>query len=238
MLLLDLSLVEPAENLALDEALLECAEQGQSGEVLRWWESPVYFVVLGAGGSATQEVRTQACEELGIPVLRRCSGGGTVVQGPGCMNYTLILDRARRPQLSTIDQTNDWVLGELKASLNSGAVDCTREGTSDLTCDGFKFSGNAQRRRKRWILFHGTLLYNFELGIITDCLTEPAKQPDYRNQREHSKFVRNLPVDIEQLKSSVAEQMQASRPMLEWPGPRMRELVVEKYGRPDWNHSL
>src|SRR5258706_6702590 len=91
MKVLDLTLPTPAENLACDEALLDAAESGEAGEVLRFWESPEYFVVVGYANKLTTEVNVAACETRRIPILRRCSGGGTVVQGPGCLNYALVL---------------------------------------------------------------------------------------------------------------------------------------------------
>ena len=65
MKFLDLSLPDPAENLALDEALLLAAEDGTAGEVLRLWESPNYAVIVGAGGSVTIDVNVPAC--VGVP---------------------------------------------------------------------------------------------------------------------------------------------------------------------------
>src|ERR1041384_3554800 len=91
MKLLDLTLPTPAENLACDEALLDACEGGAADEVLRFWESSTPFVVVGYGNKVAREVNVAACEARGIPILRRCSGGGTVVQGPGCLSYALVL---------------------------------------------------------------------------------------------------------------------------------------------------
>ena len=88
---LDLTLRTPAENLACDEGLLDFCEGGCGHEILRFWEPQTHFVVLGHANRVATEVDREACERLGIPVLRRCSGGGTVLQGPGCLNYSLIL---------------------------------------------------------------------------------------------------------------------------------------------------
>src|ERR1044071_8582092 len=110
MHVLDLTLPSPAENLALDEALLDAAEAGQGGEVLRFWESPEYFVVVGYANKVDVEVNRVACESKGIPILRRCSGGGTVLQGPGCLNYTLILNIGKSSALQTIPETNCFVM--------------------------------------------------------------------------------------------------------------------------------
>src|SRR5215831_6230774 len=86
MELFDFTFATPAENLACDEALLDACERNGSGEVLRFWEPHGYFVVVGYGNSIATEVNLAACEAERIPVLRRCSGGGTVLQGPGCLN--------------------------------------------------------------------------------------------------------------------------------------------------------
>jgi lipoate-protein ligase A len=97
MKLLDLSFTTPQENLACDEALLDWSEEESGVAVLRFWESPRHFVTLGYTDAASREADLEACRVLDIPILRRCSGGGTVLQGPGCLNYALIvLDSTRR----------------------------------------------------------------------------------------------------------------------------------------------
>src|SRR5262245_28828367 len=91
MRLLDLTLPTPAENLACDDALLELCEQAGGGEVLRFWEPGQHFIVLGYANQVRAEVKLEACRTDGLGVFRRCSGGGAVLQGPGCLNYSLIV---------------------------------------------------------------------------------------------------------------------------------------------------
>jgi len=98
--LLDLTLESPAENLALDEALLERAECGTKPlEMLRLWESPQPFVVLGRASRVADEVDQEKCRQLGLPILRRPSGGASVLAGPGCLMYAVILSYQRHPDL-------------------------------------------------------------------------------------------------------------------------------------------
>ena len=94
---LDLTLPTPAENLALDEALLEEAESAaRPTETLRIWEPSEPMVVVGRSSQAGVEVRLDRCCELGIPVLRRTSGGAAIVTGPvrrlavGDPDYTIV----------------------------------------------------------------------------------------------------------------------------------------------------
>ncbi|MCU0785114.1 MAG: lipoate--protein ligase family protein, partial [Verrucomicrobia bacterium] len=110
MRFLDLTLPTPAGNLACDEALLDWCEAGGDGEVLRFWESPGHFVVVGYANKVATEVNAAACEAREIPVLRRCSGGGTVVQGPGCLNYALILRITADGPTRNISAANQFIM--------------------------------------------------------------------------------------------------------------------------------
>lgn len=211
---LDLSKTLPQHNLALDELLLEQAEHGIHGEVLRMWESPVHFVVLGAGSKPDLDVHMDACAASGIPVMRRASGGGTVLQGPGCLNYALVLDTRERPECATIDSTTRFVLGGISRAIHSLVGHSVElKGTSDLTAEGLKFSGNAQKRKRRFALFHGTILYGFDLALISQFLKHPPRQPDYRGSRAHENFVRNLPIQPHAIRLSLRETFEAHRPL-------------------------
>ena len=99
MQLRDHSFADPRDNLAYDDALLHLADREGFGEILRFWESPVYFIVLGRIGSREDDVDLGAAKADGIKVLRRSSGGGTVIQGPGCLNYSLILSKQNHPEI-------------------------------------------------------------------------------------------------------------------------------------------
>ena len=60
MWFLDLTLETPAANLALDEALLEEAELGETPcELLRVWEPTSPLVVLGRSSQIQNEVRVE-----------------------------------------------------------------------------------------------------------------------------------------------------------------------------------
>jgi len=234
--LLDLTRTTPEENLALDEALLQEADAGAGGPVLRFWESSVYFVVLGISNQAALETDLDACAQAGVPVLRRGSGGGAVLQGPGCLNYALVLPVAEDGPLSGIHSTNDWIIGrhaEALTPLAPGPVHMV--GTSDLAIDGLKFSGNAQRRKRRWILFHGTFLLDFDLPLIARLLRMPSREPDYRAGRGHEDFIRNFPASREAVKQALCLTWGAEVRREIVPEEILGRLVREQFSRADWN---
>src|SRR5712671_3433211 len=119
MKLLDLTLPTPAENLACDEALLDACEEGATDGVLRFWESGEYFVVVGYSNKVRTEVNLPECERRGAPVLRRCSGGGTVVQGRGCLNYALVLKIPESGPLASLTETNRFIMERHQETLAS-----------------------------------------------------------------------------------------------------------------------
>jgi lipoate---protein ligase len=190
---LDLTFRDPASNLACDEALLEqCENSGEEG-VLRVWEPADYFVVVGYSNKVLSEVNVSACKAKGIPVLRRFSGGGAVLQGPGSLNYSLVLRNEHLGIPVDLTESYRYVLSRhLSLCANHGAAAVQIQGVSDLALHGRKFSGNAQHRKRLCSLFHGTLLLHFDISLIETCLLMPSKPPAYRHGRSHKAFLCNL----------------------------------------------
>ena len=231
--LLALTLATPAENLALDEALLLQAEAGDAGEVLRLWEWPSLAVVLGSGGKRIEDVDVEACRACGVPVLRRSSGGGTVLLGTGCLCYSLVLACGRHEALGEVRSSYEWILGRVIEGLGVPGVE--QAGISDLVLAGRKFSGNAQQRKRLHLLHHGTILYDMDLAGVSRYLRQPARQPDYRDRREHGDFMRNLDMSRDELIARLRAAWSAQPERHAWPGEMVRRLVAEKYGLPEWN---
>jgi len=236
---LDLTLSSVAENLALDEALLDEAEATASfAETLRVWEARQQAVIIGRSSHVTVEVRCDVCRSLNVPVLRRISGGAAVVVGPGCLMYALVLDLRLRPQLRSIDQAHAQVLGTIAAALRPSVSDLAFQGTCDLTVGGKKVSGNSVRSRRKHLLYHGTLLYDFPLETVGRYLAMPPRQPSYRQARPHDAFVANLPLDASRLRSALQAAWAANEPCPDWPQAATQRLAAEKYSRPEWNEQL
>jgi lipoate-protein ligase A len=235
MYFLDLTLPMPEENLALDEALLDAAEAGElAGEALRVWESPRPIAVLGRSSRAADEVRLDRCRALDIPLLRRASGGTTIVAGPGCLRSALVLDYRRRPDLRAIDAAHCFVLTTIAEALAPLVPKIGHRGASDLAIGELKCSGNSMRCKQEHFLYHGTLLYRFPLDLLTECLSMPPRQPSYRAGRSHANFVANLSLPSDALRRTLQKAFDATRPLGEWPVARTRRLATEKYATREW----
>ena len=193
-----------AENVAVDEWLLTHCATEQWPMTLRCWIPNHVGVVVGYGNRIDKEVNQLACDMDGVPIIRRCSGGGAVVVGPGCLCYALVGSICNQSEWATIHGVTNWVMGHMQRMLHDVLglqVDC--RGTSDLVINGLKISGNAQRRIRNAVLFHGTFLCQFNLETVSRYLHHPSREPAYRDGRPHHLFVSNLQVDPFQLKKGM-----------------------------------
>jgi lipoate-protein ligase A len=236
MLFIDCTLPTVAANLAVEDAILELAEQGAwQAEYLRVWRAEKDFGVIGRGSKYAQEVNVSACDEAGIPVFRRISGGAAIVAGPGCLLYAVMLSLKMRPQLAMVDIAHDFVMQQMVAALRPLAAGLTYAGTCDLVLNGRKVSGNSLRVRRDWLLYHGTLLLDMDLQKIDRYLNHPPREPEYRQHRRHHEFVDNLGCSEMDATARLKEQWQATAREVTLPLAMTEELVQQKYTQDSWN---
>jgi lipoate-protein ligase A len=247
MIRLDLPLLPPAENLAADEVLLDACEAGNGDETLLFWEPRETFVVVGYANKVATEVNVAACEARGVPIFRRCSGGGTVVQMPGGLNYSLLLRITENGPTRSITAANQFIMEKNRAAIASVADELKIQnskfkisvrGHTDLCLGDVKFAGNSQRRRQDFLLFHGTLLLDCNLSLISELLLMPSAQPDYRARRSHAEFVTNLNLPAEKVKSALAKEWNANEELAHPPLEEISKLAREKYAMREWNYKF
>ena len=199
---LDYTFLSLEQNLFFEEQLLNYVDNHKMTiSFLRFWESPSYFIVLGRSNKPEIETFEERCRIQNIPIFKRCTGGGTVLQGPGCLNYALFFTFDDRT--FDITSTNHFVMNSLQKGFVVSGFNVEVSGFTDLTINQYKFSGNAQRRKRQTLLFHGTVLYDFDLDQISNYLKYPSKSPDYRMKRQHENFVSNIVVSKNKIKNLI-----------------------------------
>jgi len=248
---LDVSLGSVEQNLALDEALLELAHEGlTAAPCVRTWMATEPTVVLGSSSRIEEEIDLEACRGAGVRVVRRPSGGATVVLGPGCLMWSVIVPHP--VAVPAVEAIHVAMLEPLAAALNAtlttlagtAARRVARRGTSDLAVVSVgdaterKVSGNALRVRRHGVLYHGTLLDRFDLGLVGRVLRHPPREPEYRSRRRHGEFLANLDIGREPLEEAVRAAFGATLATLAWPDDRVARLVAERYSRHDWIFRL
>ena len=238
-----------SRDLALEEAIHTLLEEGTSSNTWRLWQARQNTVVIGTGQEAAREVNLDAAKKDSIAVLRRHSGGGAVIIGPGMINFSAFYHFKDLPGSDTIRGAMLGALNPVIQLLDGWGVHACDAGLSDLAVmskDGTlrKIAGNAQARKKKSVLVHGTLLANPDWQRLSGLLRYPSKAPDYRAGRDHRSFLTSLKdlqvhYDLDAfaaalvsiLGSSVAIEREPSKEEMN----RAQQLVEEKYGNETWN---
>jgi lipoate-protein ligase A len=245
----DFAAEDVAEALALDEALLEEAHDGVRIEpVVRTWMAQRPVVVVGSSSRVEEEVDVAACRSDGVPILRRPSGGATVILGPGCVMWSVVTPHpAGVPALERIHAA---MLDPLVREFATLGLAVSRRGTSDLVLSQpgssdeaapeviKKVSGNALRVRRLGVLYHGTLLDSFDIDLAERLLKHPPREPDYRGRRAHGAFLANLELGRDRLEALVRRAFRATGELAAIPRERVERLVRERYGDATWTHRL
>jgi lipoate-protein ligase A len=155
-------------NMAIDEAILSARISGQVSNTLRFYRWQPSTVSIGKNQNPEAEVYLGECRRLGVDVVRRTSGGGTVYHDyEGEVTYSVI---AKARDLGTADITTVYeriyeaikaalaILG-ITADFSSGdAKNCP-----NMTVRGKKISGSSQAITRGVVLQHGTVLRSVDL---------------------------------------------------------------------------
>ncbi len=240
MLSLDLTLPTAAENVALDEALLNSAEDDVSAtEVLRLWCPPTPIVVLGRSSKHDLEVNLDFCKSQDIPVIRRCSGGATILTAENCLMYAVVLSYQANPTIRMLDVAHQFVMSKVQRAISQCGVSTDFQGTCDLTIGNRKVSGNALRCKRNWLVYHGTLICEgMDLELISKCLGAPKRQPEYRQGRSHADFLTHIPTQASDLKAALINVWQCEGSLERWPENETAALVKSKYTDDAWNFRI
>lgn len=194
---------DPFYNQALEEYVYQTIQEDDI--FLLWQNAPA--VVVGSYQNICREVHIESLRRLGIPVVRRMTGGGTVYHDLGNINYTYILRTN-----GTLNY--DDVLTPVIAALNAIGVPARKNRVCDIAIGDLKISGSAQRVVKGRLLHHGTLLFSSDLTVL-DQITTQRKNDCFQSRGTQSAIctVTNIqdhlktPMTIEEFQSRLLNQM-------------------------------
>ncbi len=228
-------LSDPFSHLVCDDWLLDQCDAGHLPSMIRFWDTDQTSVVIGYGNHPEKEVYLSRCAAEGVPVYRRCTGGGTVLLGAGVICYSLFLPFSEHEALTTVSGANDFIMERNCAAVAAVAGQTVAvRGCTDLAVGDLKFSGNAQRRRRKALLFHGTMLLHFDLALMDRLLRLPGRRPQYRGDRQHAEFVQNLALDAEALKQSLRDAWTVQGNVLRVPSDAIASLATSRRTDDRW----
>ncbi|MDO5668648.1 MAG: biotin/lipoate A/B protein ligase family protein [Corynebacterium sp.] len=234
-------------NVALDEVMLNQVAAGERGPTLRFWEWEDKATVIGSYQSYVNEVEQEGVDKHGIEVVRRISGGGAMfMEGGNCITYSLYVPESMVAGLSYEDSyayLDQWVLGALARH----GVNAWYEPINDITSDGGKIGGAAQKRRRGAVLHHATMSYDINADKMMEVLRVGKVKLASKGLRSAKKRVDPLRRQTGAPREEIIDTMiteftnrygAVPASLSDTDLAAAEKLVDEKFGRDKWTHHV
>jgi len=189
------------EQLKIEEALLRA-------DARNWCiinEGSPVTIVMGISGKKEELVDLGKAQQDDIPIIKRFSGGGTVIVDENTLFVTFICDKKLHPFPAFPEPIMRWTEGIYKEVF---VHEDFRLRENDFVIGKKKMGGNAQYIKKERWLHHTSFLWDYSDEKM-DYLLHPKKTPAYREGRSHSDFLCRLSDHFSD-KSGIVEQIKAA----------------------------
>jgi len=174
--LLDTGARSGAENMALDEALLERKASGKITPTLRFLQFSNPTVLVGHHQSVEEEVRLDYCRSHGIEINRRLTGGGALYWGKKELGWEIYISQGD-PRVPSRIEDLYRKMGEAAAlGLRYLGVRAYFRPRNDIEIQGRKISGTGGTELSGTILFQGTVLVDFDADEMLRSLRIPTEK--------------------------------------------------------------
>lgn len=170
-------ILNPYTNLAIEDYIyhhMPLPQQNNCNRLMFYVNSPC--VVIGKNQNPWKEVNLPLLNNLHIPLVRRRSGGGTVVHDSGNVNYSFMTTKEAfdRKTFADIvaDAVNTIAPADKQITVNDRGDIITKKGN-------LKVSGSAYKLSKGRSYHHGTMLLNLRLDVLRQLLHRDEKKLGY-----------------------------------------------------------
>lgn len=182
--IIELKNISIFDQLALEETLLRKTDRNFC--ILNTGSSPA--IVMGISGKVEELIHVNNTKALGHPVIKRFSGGGTVIVDRDTLFVSFICNKKDFSFPGYPERILSWSEEVFKECLSVKGF-ALRE--NDFVIEHLKCGGNAQYITKdRWVQ-HTSFLWDF-CPTNMECLLHPKKTPSYRKGRSHKEFLCTL----------------------------------------------
>ena len=230
-------------NMALDEAVCNGVRDSTSSPTIRFYGWKPSAVSIGRFQSLQDEVDLKRCDELGVDVVRRRTGGGAVFHdSENEVTYSIIAPELAMPK--DINVAYQEICGCVVSALASLRVESKFSPINDILVDGKKISGSAQSRRNSVFLQHGTLLLDVDIEKMFGVLRTNEAKNVGRNIASAKERVTSLKEHSGASKQEVLSALEmafASGRNCQhgiWSANELQEaerLVLQRYSTTEWN---
>jgi len=208
---LDTGLRSAAENMALDDVILECKAKNLVPDTVRLLRFKPPAVLVGYHQNVEQEVRLDYVKEKGIDVNRRITGGGAIYFDETSIGWEIIASKGSIPPYESIEELFEIMCRGAVKALRKLGVNASFRPKNDIEVNGRKISGTGGTERENAILFQGTLLVDFDVETMIKSLRIPIvklKDKELNTVKERVtclKWELNRDISYEEVKNALKE---------------------------------
>jgi lipoate-protein ligase A len=169
--LIDMRIEDATTQMAIDEAIAMARLRYDTPNTIRLYRWNPSAVSIGYFQSIEKEVNLEACQNYGVDVIRRITGGGAVYHDyHGEITYSIIAPITDDAIPADILESYSVICGAIVNGLRKIGVESEFKPVNDIIADGKKISGNAQTRRHGVVLQHGTILVDSDIKRMFQVL--------------------------------------------------------------------
>lgn len=164
-----------AKNMAIDIAVLVANSEGKVPPTVRFytWSPPA--ISIGYFQSLSEEINLKKCKDLGVDYVRRITGGGAVFHDDE-LTYSIVIPE-NHPQIpKNIMESYSRICGAVMKGLKNQGIESNYMPINDIVSGGRKISGNAQTRKLKTVLQHGTVLLDVDVKKMFSLLIVPNEK--------------------------------------------------------------
>lgn len=174
--LLDLPPMSGADNMALDETLLETRASKDSPDTLRFLQFTPPVVLVGYHQSVSEEVRTDYCVANGIDINRRITGGGAILFDESQLGWEVICEKSFFNTSIITTRLFEKLCTPVVQTLSQFGLNAAFRGKNDIEINGKKISGTGGTELYDAFFFQGTLLVDFDVDTMLKSLKIPVEK--------------------------------------------------------------
>jgi lipoate-protein ligase A len=174
--LLDTGHMTAAENMALDDTLLELKGQRKSPDTVRFLQFSPPAVLIGYHQSVEEEIRESFCLEHGIDINRRITGGGAVFFDENQIGWEVICDKDFFDMEIPNQRLFRTLCEPVVKALDQMGLDASFRPRNDIEIGGRKISGTGGTESDRAFFFQGTMLVDFDVDTMLRSLKIPVEK--------------------------------------------------------------
>jgi lipoate-protein ligase A len=169
--IIDTGVREGRANIAFDAALIEARQQGLVPDTIRFLRFPA-TALIGRHQDLSREVDLGYCEEHGIGLVRRITGGGAIYLDERQLGWELVFERAALG-VATLPEVTEKICTAIAAGLSRLGVDARFRPRNDIEVDGRKISGTGGFYDGDVLIYQGTVLIDLDADRMVSALRVP-----------------------------------------------------------------